>query len=200
MIFHKTYTAPPLNRAEILKYAQSPTADRETDLTLQACLKEAEGQLRYKVCYCELPLAADGELCDFGEFSVCSHHLAINLRGCSRVVVFAATVGLGIDRLIAKYSRLSPAKALMFQAIGTERAEALCDVFCADMAKEYACAVRPRFSPGYGDLPLALQKNVFSLLDCERTIGITLNNSLLMSPTKSVTAFLGLETHSCTEV
>ena len=62
----------------------------------------------------------------------------------------------------------------------------------SDIANEYGVSVNPRFSPGYGDLPLGTQKDIFALLDCERKIGVTLNDSLLMSPSKSVTAFLGL--------
>ena len=52
--------------------------------------------------------------------------------------------------------------------------------------------IRDRFSPGYGDLSLALQKDIFAVLDCPRKIGITLNESLLMSPSKSVTAIIGV--------
>ncbi|MBQ5601557.1 MAG: Vitamin B12 dependent methionine synthase activation subunit, partial [Clostridia bacterium] len=70
--------------------------------------------------------------------------------------------------------------------------EALCDAFCADIKKEYNTGLEPRFSPGYGDLPLSAQKNIFAVLDPERRIGLTLNSSLLMSPSKSVTAFVGL--------
>lgn len=51
---------------------------------------------------------------------------------------------------------------------------------------------RPRFSPGYGDLPLALQRDIFHALDCARKIGLTLNDSLMMSPAKSVTAIIGI--------
>ena len=47
-------------------------------------------------------------------------------------------------------------------------------------------------SPGYGDLALDVQKDIFALLDCERQIGLTLGDSLLMSPGKSVTAFAGI--------
>jgi cobalamin-dependent methionine synthase I len=53
-------------------------------------------------------------------------------------------------------------------------------------------ALRPRFSPGYGDLPLELQTNLFKVLDCQHFIGLTLNDSMLMSPSKSVTAIVGL--------
>ena len=49
-----------------------------------------------------------------------------------------------------------------------------------------------RFSAGYGDVPLELQRDIFALLDCPRRIGLTLNESLLMSPSKSVTAIVGI--------
>ena len=109
--------------------------------------------------------------------------------------MFAATVGVGIDRLITRYSIVSPARSLMLQAIGTERAEALCDLFCREIAEEKAregSVTCPRFSPGYGDLPLELQKDIFAVLDCPRYIGVSLGESLLMSPSKSVTAIVGV--------
>ena len=58
--------------------------------------------------------------------------------------------------------------------------------------KKAAVFLPPRFSPGYGDLPLSLQRDIFRVLDCPRKIGLTLNESLLMSPSKSVTAIVGL--------
>ena len=57
-------------------------------------------------------------------------------------------------------------------------------------------ASRPRFSPGYGDLPLDAQKMIFSILSPEKHIGLTLNASLMLSPTKSVTAFVGIAKES----
>ena len=53
--------------------------------------------------------------------------------------------------------------------------------------------IKPRFSPGYGDVPLEIQKDIVMLLDCAKRIGVSLNDSLLMSPSKSVTAFIGLQ-------
>ena len=49
-----------------------------------------------------------------------------------------------------------------------------------------------RFSPGYGDLPLTLQPGILAALDAGRRAGITLLPSLLMNPSKSVTAIFGL--------
>ena len=127
-----------------------------------------------------------------GSITSDSKALRKNLEGCERAVVFAATLGLDMDRLIAKYAGVKTAKALLFQAIGTERIEALCDVFCEDLQREYA-QVKQRFSAGYGDFSISAQKEIFTMLDCSRQIGLTLNDSLLMSPTKSVTAIVGVK-------
>ena len=188
----KTFNPPAICRNEILRYAGCKVSDSETDTLLNSCLNELKGKLIFKVCFCELSLTLNCDDCDFELFSLKSAKLASNLSGCGRVILFAATIGVEIDRLIAKYGRISPAKALMFQAIGAERIEALCDDFCDELVREYDSGLKPRFSPGYGDLPLECQKSIFSILDCGRKLGISLNDSLLISPSKSVTAVVGI--------
>ena len=49
-----------------------------------------------------------------------------------------------------------------------------------------------RFSPGYGDYPIELQKSFLHILDAPRKIGLTANDSFLLTPVKSVTAIIGL--------
>ncbi|MBQ8164649.1 MAG: Vitamin B12 dependent methionine synthase activation subunit [Clostridia bacterium] len=192
VILSKNYIEPPFCEREILRYAGCKSVDAELSALLKLCIKEANGKFDYKVCYREFHISLDGDVCDFGAFRLKSEKLAANLSHCKRVIIFAATVGVEIDRLIAKYGRLSPSKALMFQAIGAERIEALCDTFCDDISSEMNVALKPRFSPGYGDLPLDSQNAIFSVLDCGKRIGLSLNDSLLMSPSKSVTAFAGI--------
>lgn len=192
VILSKTYKAPPFCEKEILRYAGCRKTDCETQRLLKECIDEARSKLVYKVCFTELPVRITESLCDFGSFSCTSEKLAKNLNGCRTALLFGATVGVEIDRLIAKYGRLSPAKALMFQALGAERIEALCDTFCKEYISEKDVALKPRFSPGYGDLSLTVQREIFSNLDCSRKIGLCLNDSLLMSPSKSVTAFAGI--------
>lgn len=191
-IISKTYKDLPFCQREIMRYAGCSGGDEMLESLYKECVEQADAVLSYHVCYRRLELEVKGDLCDFSVLSLRSEKLAQNLGGCHSVILFAATVGVGIDRLIAKYSRLSPAKALMFQAIGAAQVEALCDRFSADILAQYSTNLRPRFSPGYADLPLSAQREIFAVLDCERRIGLTLNESLLMSPTKSVTAFMGL--------
>lgn len=192
MVLIKTYGAPPVCKKEILRYAGCKC---DTDLPagmLDMCIKETLPGLTYKVCYSVFDVKITGYQFDFGEIKVKSQDLAKNLKGAQKAVVFAATVGVGIDRLISKYSAISPAKAVILQAIGAERIEALCDMFCEDIKDEHKTALKPRFSPGYGDFDLAYQRDIFMLLNCEKYLGLTLNESMLMSPSKSVTAIVGL--------
>ena len=189
-IITTTYQAPPINAKEILRYAGGSN-DENTINLLNECIIESEKQLVYKICYCKLPINIYDDLCDFGVFSVKSQDLAKNLKNCDSVIIFGATLGVSLDRLIAKYSRISPAKALLLQAFGAERIEALCDAFYADIAR--GCKIKPRFSAGYGDLPIETQKDIFTTLNLPKNIGLSLSDSLLMSPSKSVTAFIGIQ-------
>lgn len=189
MVLVKHVEEPPFEAMNALRYAGCPEADAATLDLLYSCYEELRSGLRYAVCSCELPLAVKNGTCELGGLSLPSTDLANYFGDCRRAVLFAATVGVAPDRLIERYSRVSPSRALMLQAIGAERIEALCDAFCATLEG----ALPSRFSPGYGDLPLSVQQQLIRVLDTERKIGVCLNESLLMSPTKSVTALVGLK-------
>ena len=182
-ILTKKLSEPPIVKKEILRYALCREATPKIDELLDSCIAEAKDALTYAVCYTELEVKVTGEVCDFGVFCVASADLAKSLEGSEKVILFAATVGVSLDRLIRKYSKISPSRAVMLQAFGTERIEALCNAFCCEMGTP------ARFSPGYGDLPLEVQKDIFDVLSCTKNIGVSLSDSLLMSPSKSVTAF-----------
>ena len=188
----RSFDAPPINKKEIFRYAGVKCADDGLEALLQSCLDEASSKLAYRVCYSEFSVKRNNETLDLEFARTDSRALGKCLDGCERIVLFAATVGIELDRLIAKYSKVSPTRALMLQAIGTERIESLCDLFCDELESEKG-RLTPRFSAGYGDLPLALQRDIFSALDCQRRIGLTLNESLLMSPSKSVSAIVGIK-------
>ena len=195
-VYTRTYTAPPVNEREILRYIGVKDNNPSPELLalVRECLSSIEGKLKYKVCFGEFDLSL-GESVKLSDMNICSRDLLKNLSGCKSAFVFAATVGIEIDRLIARYSATSPAKALIFDGIGAERIESLCDAFCRDMAQNKAregYSLRPRFSAGYGDLPLDANKDIFLALCPEEALGVVLSEGMLMTPTKSVTAFIGL--------
>lgn len=186
----------PVDKQEILRYAGVRGESNETDSLLESCLALAAPVLTPQLIYTEIPVSQVGEDgLDLCFATVHSKALAKRLSGCRRAIVFAATVGIRFDRLLARYSLLSPTKALLLDAIGNERVEAFCNAFEASLYQELiqkGSRLRPRFSPGYADLPIFFQKEIFSVLECEKTIGLFLGEQMLMSPSKSVTAIIGI--------
>ena len=181
-----------MDRGEILRYMGAGPGREATEQLVDQCLVEALPLLSYRVCWRRfaIPEGAGEHLLPFDAMG--SRDIKKCLEGAREGILFAATLGLSLDRALFQYGRTAPSRGICFQAIGAERIESLCDGFCRDMASETGLYPGPRFSPGYGDLPLLTQKEIFRLLDCPGRIGLTLTDSLLMSPSKSVTAVFGL--------
>lgn len=160
----------------------------------QECLALAIDAFSPRVAYCELSKEHFFHLVPQAKESK-----ALPLMNAEKVIVFVSTVGVGIDRMIAKYAKVAPIKSLFFQALGAERIEQTCDVFCANIAQKYAeqgFTLGRRFSPGYGDFSLLAQRNIFQILSPEKNAGVTLTDTLMMSPTKSVSAVIPI-TKNC---
>ena len=188
----------PIRMHEVWRYAGYAGAVDEVDEELKKVFNEIKEELKsaikFQVCYLRLPISWEKGM-PVLPFEAESKGLAGCLAGSDEIVMFAATIGLEIDRHIAKYKRFSPVKALLMHAYGAERIESLCDYFCEEIKKESlekGKFTTARFSPGYGDLPIEKQKDFFRLLDCSKNAGISLNESLLMTPSKSVTAIFGI--------
>ena len=191
----KHYGSVPPNLREIYRYAGGRAGDEALEESVKESLSELDGRLSFSVCYREFDLKKEGDLLDLGFAKTDSKHLSDLLCDCDRILLFAATIGSMPDRLLLKYGRISPVKALTIDAVGSERVESLCELFVKERAKDYqkeGFFLTPRFSPGYGDLPLALQKEIFLALTPEKHLGLTLGESLLMWPCKSVTALAGI--------
>ncbi len=188
-LFVKTYAEPDFSLREARRYA-GLKADAGMDELVMSAFQEIRTSLSYRVCAAELPVSASGELVTVGSFTWHSRDLATALRGCDRAVIFAATVGSSLDRQILRYSATSPSRAVLLQGIGAERIESLCDTF--EREELSGVTHRPRFSPGYGDFSIEAQRDIFALLDPAKWIGLSLTDSLLMSPTKSVSAIIGV--------
>ncbi len=130
----------------------------------------------------------------FADVTLQSRDLGRNLSGCSQVALLAATIGPQVDALIRRHSSLDPVYASILQATGAMFIEELVDLVNSEIKKIAAgqgLKTKPRYSPGYGDVPLQVQKDFFRLLPCTR-IGLTLMDTLIMAPEKSVTAFVGI--------
>ena len=129
-------------------------------------------------------------VCNLGFTKVKSHDLCKNLKGCTEAFVFAVTLGLDAERHLLTLSKTSSSRHFICDAYYSALAEAVCDKAEEIIKKSLCC--KARFSPGYGDLPLEMQRDVLNVLDSVKNAGITLTDSLLMTPQKSITAILGI--------
>ena len=186
-----------VRKSEIARYLgyRGVTPDEAVESRIDACLAKLVAMSRVRDCYQVFDLTQNEDTLSFAGVLVTSKSLSRNLRACSRVILFAATIGPGVDALIRRSELTSMTDAAIYQAAGAALIEAVCDqlnLSLKELARSKGLFLRPRFSPGYGDVPLALQKDFFRILDPSKNCGISLSDSLLMSPSKSVTALIGV--------
>lgn len=183
-----------VDRCEAYRYMglKRDYKNEEFEDIYNSCLCSFLDNVSYKAAYRKSSLSfGEGNMLHFDFCSFESADLKKNLKDCSYVYVFAATAGLGIDRLLLKYSRLSSLEHMTADCIASSGTECFCDKVNSVIAQ--GKDTKPRFSLGYGDTDLSYQKDLLSYLDAERTLGITLNDSMMMTPKKSVTAFIGVK-------
>lgn len=182
--------------ARYLGYANRTVPEEQIKNIIHECCEQMHGIITPKCVYEEFDLTLkDSNTISFGGIEFQSTDLSRNLKNCSSVVLFAATIGAGVDRLIRRTQAEDKARAAIMQSVGAMFIESFCDSFngmIKDKAQEKGQKTHPRYSPGFGDVPLSMQKTFFSLLQCSK-IGLTLMDTLIMSPEKSVTAFIGIE-------
>ena len=112
------------------------------------------------------------------------------LKG-AEVVFLCGTIGAEFDAWQRRLSVLSAADALLSQQIGLDAVEKVMDELESKARAEVEVEGRkllPRKSPGYGDLPIELSRTILAELDAPRKIGVSITDSNLLVPSKSVTA------------
>jgi 5-methyltetrahydrofolate--homocysteine methyltransferase len=111
--------------------------------------------------------------------------------GAKEYILLVATLGIGVDRLILKTSKISAKEAFVTDAIADALIEALCDY-----AQDELCSGIShvgRFSPGYADLELAAGYEILSICNAEKLLGIKVTEGGLMVPRKSVNAIIAVK-------
>ena len=186
-----------VNRREIFRYLGygATPPDEATAQLAEECLHDLAQYAACKSIHRSFRLTRQDDTLYFGGLTVTSRNLGKNLRGCSEVVLFAATLGPAVDRLIARYSHMQMSRAAVMQAAAAAYIEEYCDTCQREItaqAHARGLFVRPRFSPGYGDFSIEHQRALTRVLDTPRRIGLTVTEGLALVPGKSVTAVMGL--------
>lgn len=128
------------------------------------------------------------------------HNTLLTLRGESikhilsqadKLVLFAATLGHEMDANILKTSYVSAVDMMILDACAGVKIEDVLDGMEEKIKKETTNYLTPRFSPGYGDLSLEIQKDLIDIL-AAKTIGIHVTDAYMLLPKKSVTGIIGI--------
>ena len=186
------------NDRELLRYLGCKNGivpDENTKVLIAQCKQELEQAASQRVTWREYPLSIQDHVIDITCFQTRSKSLERNLKDCEQILLFAATLGSQVDVLLHRYNMIQMSKAVVMQAASVAMLETFCDEENQKLKEAYqekGWYLRPRFSPGYGDFPLECQRQIAPALELSKRIGVTLTDSLLMAPSKSVTAVIGL--------
>lgn len=184
-----------MDKAEILRYMRtnSKTENEKILDLVDKAMNMIEENVTPKSLYRIFECTVGEKAVTINKYQFNSARLAKNLAGSKRVVVFGATLGTECDRLIKIASATDIALAMALQAAAASKIEEVCDSLEETIKKEHHVTLRQRYSPGYFDLDISQQKEFFSLIELTKRIGLTLTDTFEMVPTKSVTAFIGID-------
>ena len=182
-----------LNMNEILKYLgfRGQELTEEIAAQIRRCTDEVLAAATPRLTYRHAPLE-DGAVLGV---TFAGNDIPRMLEPCEEVVLFGATLGPGVERLMMRYEVVNAADSVIMDACASTAIENICNNFESDMRRTVEAEGRyltDRFSPGYGDLPISEQPKFFALLDMTRRIGVSLTPTTIMVPRKSVTAIMGI--------
>lgn len=189
-----------LNQNEILRYLgyKDSGVTEQIQTLLDRCEKETLQLIQPKFVYQRFPIEklSDGIHVAGTPLILKGKDIAEHLKNCEEVFLMGATVGMALDRWIRRYMISEPDAGVVLDSCGIQAVEQISDLAEKEMeaiVSEEGLHLTWRFSPGYGDLPLETQQDLVRVLDLPKRIGVSLSESFLMIPSKSVTAILGIQ-------
>ena len=186
-----------INIQETLRYLQSENISPNSDIMRliynceQKLLKVIEP--RYLHTAFDISHTENSVTLENCTLSLTGEDIRNHLKGCEKAVLFCATISSGADKLLRSAQVSNMAEALVLDSLASVAIEQVCD-----KVEEIIRFAHPnmhstwRFSPGYGDLPITTQAEFLNVLNAPKRIGLTTNSSFILTPSKSVTAIIGL--------
>lgn len=188
-----------VNRDEALRYLgyagqiTAPDLDARMDRLFALCERTSNPGFTYRIFPCD---DRQGDIRVVGTTLVLTGaDIYEHLKGARKVAVMAATAGLGNERELRRLSFENGLDAAIYGAAGSALVETVgdaCNAQIVEEARSQGLWCNWRYSPGYGDLPLSLQPGIVRVLQADKKLGITVTDSHLLLPAKSITAFVGL--------
>lgn len=183
---------PHVRRTEMLRYARCGDGVGVEKEAEQA-QRLVDDLIRPAAAAVVFDIKRDGEKLFVADTKLEGKSIKKLLAPCNKCVVMAITVGFELDMKIAALGSSSPALSLLADAAASSAVEDACDACCESIESELGVKLTPRFSPGYGDLPMNIQPALLTLTNARRDLGLTVGSGCMLSPIKSVTAIAGIK-------
>ena len=192
----KQVTLSSINRAEVLRYLgyKGIGADETINSLIDECeaevLKAAVPRYVYRVV--DVTQVDEGVRLEGTSVTLKGNSIKEHLKGCNKAALIAVTISDGIDRMLRVMQASDLAKAVISDSMASAAIEQVCDKVEAVIKEELPEYNQTfRFGIGYGDLPLSQQGEFLKILNAPK---LNIGKTDMMTPTKSVTAVIGLTT------
>ena len=165
-----------------------PAMTERLNAQIRQCIREVLRCCRPRLVYRILPVK---EL----SFLLVGNDIHRLLASCTEAVLMALTLGAELERRLMQEEVTNMGNAYLLDVCASQAVEEAADHFEDQLRKSLLPEGRyltNRFSPGYGDLPLSMQRPLLESVDAARAIGLTMTATNLMVPRKSITAVLGI--------
>lgn len=187
-----------IDRAKVLRYLghTNQAIDANTEALLKQCIAEIKELAFKKFIYESYNIHKKNHSITLKDTILVmeSKDIRAHLAYSDKCTLMAASLGLEVDRKIAYYSKTDMTKSLILDACASTAVEALCNEVEEIIRKEaydQGYHITSRFSPGYGGLPITLQKPITQILQTYPKMGLTVSENSILLPRKSVTAIIG---------
>ncbi|MFR9211090.1 vitamin B12 dependent-methionine synthase activation domain-containing protein [Intestinibacter bartlettii] len=190
-----------VEKSEVLRYLghNGQKIDNDLNSKINQCIKETKNEIDTKYVYQIYDIKKDLNLntVQFENTNLIlkSKDISELLRDCDKCVLMCATLGFNIEKNIRRYSYNNLTKGIIIDACATTSIEEVCDLVqdsILDKVAKEEKSLTMRYSPGYGDLDISANRDILNVLDAHRKIGVTVTNTGIMIPRKSVVALIGI--------
>ena len=184
------------NRNEVLLYLgwRGTEIDEDVSVAINNAIEITMNKIHPRFIWKEFSIDKSSWTLVDTDFELKGNDIKALLSDCDSVILMCATLGAEMDLEITKAKPRSLTNSIILDSCGSAAIETVCDEATKIISNDGFVNKHftDRFSPGYGDFPIECQKDFIKILDTSRQIGLTLTESLIMIPRKSVTAIIGV--------
>lgn len=199
--FHFTFAEVAPSFAEVLDFLQSTDLEEEHPAVI--FIRDILDELNfdtgingaYRIVTVDALQVKEGTLTIGNTVLNTGRQVCGYIKESTQLALFLCTAGEGFTRMTNQLNEQGDImEAFILDAIGSLTVENAMDKIQEQLKTEmqpYGLKISNRYSPGYCNWPLSDQQALFGLIG-QNSTGITLSDSCLMTPRKSVSGIIGI--------